>query len=254
MGKVPGLKRKDTSAHLVTSLLIKKNSSIADLWEMEILGIMDPAETKSKEEMKKNAEEHFMKTLDRDEKGRYIVKLSWIEAKKIVQDNRAVVEQRYFRTSQQLKVEEWRKLEIFLQEKLGNLPETCNLADLSSRGCPVQGFLKSRWWEGPQWLKLPEEDWPVTASQCNLEEILKERKKSIVLSVNSVNLDKKWYLYKFSKYTQIVRLLPWMLRFVENCQHPDKRVTSHLTVSELDAAEKVLVKIVQQETLRKMKR
>ncbi|GFY68021.1 uncharacterized protein TNIN_118301 [Trichonephila inaurata madagascariensis] len=72
---------------------------------MEILGIMDPAETKSKEEMKKNAGEHFMKTLDRDEKGRYIVKLSWIEAKKIVQDNRAVVEQRYFRTSQQLKVE-----------------------------------------------------------------------------------------------------------------------------------------------------
>ncbi|GFS53052.1 integrase catalytic domain-containing protein [Trichonephila inaurata madagascariensis] len=41
-----------------------------------------------------------------------------------------------------------------------------------------------------------------------------------------------------------------MLRFVENCRHPDKRVTSHLTVSELDAAEKVLVKIVQQETLK----
>ncbi|GFU94162.1 integrase catalytic domain-containing protein [Trichonephila clavipes] len=41
-----------------------------------------------------------------------------------------------------------------------------------------------------------------------------------------------------------------MLRFVENCRHPDKRVTNHLTVSELDAAEKVLVKIVQQETLK----
>ncbi|GFS60285.1 uncharacterized protein LOC103516835 [Trichonephila clavipes] len=29
-----------------------------------------------------------------------------------------------------------------------------------------------------------------------------------------------------------------MLRFVENCRHLDKRVTSHLTISELDAAEK----------------
>ncbi|GFW88359.1 hypothetical protein TNCV_2286851 [Trichonephila clavipes] len=41
-----------------------------------------------------------------------------------------------------------------------------------------------------------------------------------------------------------------MLRFVENCRHPNKSVTSHLTISELDAAEKVLVKIVQQETLK----
>ncbi|GFY60006.1 hypothetical protein TNIN_383491 [Trichonephila inaurata madagascariensis] len=49
---------------------------------------------------------------------------------------------------------------------------------------------------------------------------------------------------------EIVLLLAWMLRFVENCRHPDKRVTSHLTVSDLDAAEKVLVKIVQQETLK----
>ncbi|GFU75376.1 pro-Pol polyprotein [Trichonephila clavipes] len=46
---------------------------------------MDPVETKSKEEMEKNAVEHFMKTVDRDKKGRYIVKLAWIEAKEIVQ-------------------------------------------------------------------------------------------------------------------------------------------------------------------------
>ncbi|GFY53281.1 integrase catalytic domain-containing protein [Trichonephila inaurata madagascariensis] len=41
-----------------------------------------------------------------------------------------------------------------------------------------------------------------------------------------------------------------MLQFVENFRHTDKRVTSYLTVFELDAAEKVLVKIVQQETLK----
>ncbi|GFY49645.1 DUF5641 domain-containing protein [Trichonephila inaurata madagascariensis] len=64
MGKVPRLKQEDTSAHLVTSLLIK-NSSVADLWKMETLGIMDLVETKSKEEMEKNAVEHFMKPVDR---------------------------------------------------------------------------------------------------------------------------------------------------------------------------------------------
>ncbi|GFY53282.1 pro-Pol polyprotein [Trichonephila inaurata madagascariensis] len=67
---------------------------------------MDPVETKSKEEMEKNAVEHFMKTVDRDEEGRYIVKLPWIEAKEIVQDNRSVDEQRCIRTSQKLKVED----------------------------------------------------------------------------------------------------------------------------------------------------
>ncbi|GFV91495.1 integrase catalytic domain-containing protein [Trichonephila clavipes] len=55
--------------------------------------------------MEKNAVEHFMKTVDRNEEGRYIVKLPWIEAKEIVQDNRSVAEQRYTRTSQKKKVE-----------------------------------------------------------------------------------------------------------------------------------------------------
>ncbi|GFV82672.1 uncharacterized protein TNCV_1619011 [Trichonephila clavipes] len=47
-----------------------------------------------------------MKTVDRDEEGRYIVKLLWIEAKEIVQVNRSVAEQRCIRTSQKLKVED----------------------------------------------------------------------------------------------------------------------------------------------------
>ncbi|GFT68799.1 uncharacterized protein TNCV_684501 [Trichonephila clavipes] len=104
MGKVPGLKQEDTFAYLVTSLLLK-NNSVADLWKMETLRIMDPVKTKSKEEMEKNAVENFMKTVDRDEEGRYIVKLPWIEAKEIVQDNRSAAEQRCIRTSQKLKVE-----------------------------------------------------------------------------------------------------------------------------------------------------
>ncbi|GFT49783.1 pro-Pol polyprotein [Trichonephila clavipes] len=104
IGKVPGLKQEDTFAYLVTSLLLK-NNSVADLWKMETLRIMDPVKTKSKEEMETNAVEHFIKTVDRDEEGRYIVKLPWIETKEIVQDNRSAAEQRCIRTSQKLKVE-----------------------------------------------------------------------------------------------------------------------------------------------------
>ncbi|GFV82674.1 uncharacterized protein TNCV_1619031 [Trichonephila clavipes] len=95
------------------------------------------------------------------------------------------------------RVEEIRNLSS--KEAWKHLPGTCNPADLPSSGCSVQRFLKSRWWEGPQWLKLPEKDWPVTVSQCNLEEILKERKKGIVSLINSVNLDKKWLKTKITR-------------------------------------------------------
>ncbi|GFU69502.1 hypothetical protein TNCV_1350621 [Trichonephila clavipes] len=68
-----------------------------------------------------------MKTVDRDEEGRYIVKLPWIEAKEIVQDNRSVAErcirttseQRCIRTSQKLKVEgKYTVYEAFFKEWL----------------------------------------------------------------------------------------------------------------------------------------
>ncbi|GFQ79962.1 hypothetical protein TNCT_591731 [Trichonephila clavata] len=174
MGKVPGLKREDTSAHLVTLLI--KHSSIVDLWKMETLGNMDPVEVKSKEEMEKNAVEHFMKTVDRDGKERYSLKLPWIESKEIVQANRSVAEQRCIRTSQKLKEEgkyivyeavfkKWFAEEVTekvpkeirnlsSREDWKQLPGTCNAADFPLCSCYDQGFLKSRWWQGSQWLKL----------------------------------------------------------------------------------------------------
>ncbi|GFQ65923.1 hypothetical protein TNCT_272951 [Trichonephila clavata] len=144
-----------------------KNSSIADLWKVETLGIMDPVLTKSKEEIEKNTVVHFMNPVERREKERYIVQVPWIEANEIVQDNRSVAEQRYIQTSQTMKEEgkytayeavfkEWFDEEVIekkSKEEIRNLSSredwkhlqgTCNPADLPSRSCSVQGVLKSR--------------------------------------------------------------------------------------------------------------
>ena len=53
--------------------------------------------------------------------------------------------------------------------------------DLPSRECTVRQLLKSGWWEGPPWLRLPSDDWPSGEPQPDEEVVMQERGKDIVL-------------------------------------------------------------------------
>ncbi|XP_035217893.1 uncharacterized protein LOC118191201 [Stegodyphus dumicola] len=80
MGNMSEERFDETSSHLVTSLLIK-NSSVADLWKLDIIG-------------------HFRKTVQRDENGRYIVKLPWLETYETLSENKDIAEKRCITTTQ----------------------------------------------------------------------------------------------------------------------------------------------------------
>lgn len=152
-----------------------------------------------------------------------------------------------------------------------------NPADLPSRGCSVRAFMKSRWWEGPSWLKLREEMWPVTNFQADEVEISKEKQKGITstlvcseefwphsdISVQTENISQEskkmvvainikkeppWYCRRFSSYLKTVRTIAWMKRFVNNAKKPaSTRNTSELTVMEIEKAEIILLRLIQRD-------
>jgi len=51
--------------------------------------------------------------------------------------------------------------ELTLKEMWRHVPGEMNSDDLPSRGCNAGVLLRSRWWEGPSWLKLDEEAWKI---------------------------------------------------------------------------------------------
>jgi len=138
------------------------------------------------------------------------------------------------------RVEEVRKLSE--AESWRHIPGEHNPADLPSRGCSASQLLEMRWWEGPKWLQKSEDQWPKSEVECDLEQVMKEKKKSVVSNlVQSKPIP--WYLKYFSSYRKIVRMVAWILRW-RKCS---EKVKGSLTAQEERDAESKLWKLVQEE-------
>ncbi|OXA44279.1 DNA-binding protein HEXBP [Folsomia candida] len=98
-------------------------------------------------------------------------------------------------------------------ENCRHVPGVMNPADLPSRGCNPAQLLKSRWWEGPTWLRGSSETWPSGQAEVNEDEVLKEKKKNMTtVKLVSTSQEAPWYLRRYSSYYMNVRLVD------ENCQ------------------------------------
>jgi hypothetical protein len=98
------------------------------------------------------------------------------------------------------------------------VPRVINPADLPSTGCRVQQLLQTRWWEGPAWLKLPAEDWHSGEPQTDEEIVEQESRECIFFSLLCKEGQTDWY-YAFSRnYDKILRVLAWVLQFVNRCR------------------------------------
>ncbi|GFY67247.1 DUF5641 domain-containing protein [Trichonephila inaurata madagascariensis] len=107
-------------------------------------------------------------------------------------------------------------------------------------------MLESKWWEGPLWLKSSEEDWPAKELTCEPREVISETRKSELVNVNVFEESISWYAVRVSNYHSIVRLMGWILRFINNSRTTvEKRKHFELSSHEIKYAEKVLIRIVQ---------
>ncbi|XP_055938027.1 uncharacterized protein LOC129968199 [Argiope bruennichi] len=85
-GKVPENEMSSCNAMLVASLFVKE-MDISQLWRLDSLGIQDPSEQKTKEELHKASMEHFLRTVKVDEEERFLVSLPWLDGHLPLPDN-----------------------------------------------------------------------------------------------------------------------------------------------------------------------
>ncbi|GFX47655.1 integrase catalytic domain-containing protein [Trichonephila clavipes] len=126
------------------------------------------------------------------------------------------------------------------------VPGNMNVADLLSRGCSPRQMLNSKWWEGPSWLKQNSEYWPDGEISCEPQEVNVERKKTKNANVDLANDAPLLLICNVSDYDKMIRVLAWILRFVNNCRKDYNKCKEHeLSVAEIENSEKQLIRLSQ---------
>ncbi|XP_051157995.1 uncharacterized protein LOC127279598 [Leptopilina boulardi] len=145
-------------------------------------------------------------------------------------------------------------------DQWNHVPGNSNPADLPSRGCNIDQLISSNWWEGPTWLYLKNQDWPKFESICDESEITNELKKSstdktkrntvlMYTLKNSETTDTSGLIKECSDFFKLKRVVAWIFRFAKNCRSTkESRITQDLTFHEIQNAENLLIKLIQQET------
>jgi len=147
-----------------------------------------------------------------------------------------------------------------------HVPGNMNPADLPSRGCTVKHLLNSKWWEGPQWLRLSQAEWPNTTFSTDEILVNSEIRKTAVNKRKTIKdtsllanasrdtngeLGILENLSTLPNYLRTIRVLAWMRRFINNCRNKKiHRVQTYLKVKEVNKAELIMFKMMQRESFR----
>ncbi|GFQ81995.1 DUF1758 domain-containing protein [Trichonephila clavata] len=91
----------NSHSYIISSLLVQ-NPCISDLWKLDVLGITDPAQRKSKFELEDETNKYFNETLSVNSEGRYGVALPWIVDSSFLPENKMLAEKGLLSTKRKL--------------------------------------------------------------------------------------------------------------------------------------------------------
>lgn len=93
-----------------------------------------------------------------------------------------------------------------------HVPGEQNVADDVSRGIPVES-LAGRWQYGPDFLRLPESEWPQDSPVADEVEVEKEHRKVHIVG-EQINTQSPIDCNKFSNWRRLIRVTAYVLRFI----------------------------------------
>ena len=136
-----------------------------------------------------------------------------------------------------------------------HIPGAENVADDVSRGLHVQQ-LTGRWMNGPEFLKLPEEQWPVQTARLHREEDMERRQVNAVSSVLYADVGKVIDVKKFSSWRRLIRVTAWIKRLAEKIRLRRNTLSGRegpLMPEELKKAEMSWIRSAQRDLKSRMK-
>lgn len=95
-----------------------------------------------------------------------------------------------------------------------HIPGEENVADDVSRGLHVQQLMGT-WMNGPEFLKLPEGNWPVQTTTPHQEEDMEHHQVNAVSSVPYADVGKVINVKNFSGWRRLIRVTVWIKRLAE---------------------------------------
>lgn len=120
-----------------------------------------------------------------------------------------------------------------------------NPADFLSRGILPRALLDcTMWWNGPQWLSQPKDQWPYSAATFE-GELPEVKKQKIILAAfqtsNWININ------KFSNLMKLQRVVAYCLRFIYNCRNPTDKQFKPFKAKDLSDTLRYLITISQKD-------
>ncbi|UYV60317.1 hypothetical protein LAZ67_1000810, partial [Cordylochernes scorpioides] len=133
-------------------------------------------------------------------------------------------------------------------ESWRHIPGRLNPADLPSRGCSAESLKETRWWEGPAWLKVSQEEWPKSTIIPDLEIVYSERRKTILNTLCTTRENENSF-GRYSHFLRIVRITAWIYIFFNNAKIDRRKIISEdLSTEEITKSEIILIRLIQRES------